>query len=91
MVADFVDLKNVIQAWVDKELDHKMILRRDDPLVRRLQELGEPVYILEVNPTAENIAKAIYDYASAQGLRVTQVRLWETYSSYATYRPQDEG
>ena len=43
MVADFSDIKRVMKAWIDRELDHRMILRRDDPLVASLQALGEPV------------------------------------------------
>ena len=43
MVCDFSDIKRIVKGWVDRELDHKMILRRDDPLVEPLQRLGEPV------------------------------------------------
>jgi 6-pyruvoyltetrahydropterin/6-carboxytetrahydropterin synthase len=38
------------------------------------------------NPTAENIAKLIFNYARSQGLPVVEVRLWETPTSYASYR-----
>ena len=41
---------------------------------------------LDVNPTAENIARLIFDRAAAHGLPVTEVTLWETESSFATYR-----
>ena len=51
MVCDFSDIKRVVKDWVDRELDHKMILRRDDPLVEPLQVLGEPVYLVDSNPT----------------------------------------
>ena len=54
MVADFSDIKRLVKGWIDRELDHKMILRRDDPLVGPLQALGEPVYLLESNPTVED-------------------------------------
>ena len=37
MVADFGDIKRLVKGWIDRELDHKMILRRDDPLVAPLQ------------------------------------------------------
>ena len=37
MVMDFSDIKRAIKTWVDRELDHKMILRQDDPLVPVLQ------------------------------------------------------
>ncbi len=50
MVADFSDIKRLVKGWIDRELDHKMILRHDDPLVGPLRELGEPMYLLESNP-----------------------------------------
>ena len=31
MVADFSDIKRLVKGWIDRELDHKMILRHDDP------------------------------------------------------------
>ena len=64
MVADFSDIKRLVKGWIDRELDHKMILRQDDPLVKPLQALGEPVYLLESNPTVERIAKLIFDQAA---------------------------
>ena len=50
MVCDFSDIKRVVKGWIDRELDHKMILRHDDPLVAPLQQLGEPIYLLDSNP-----------------------------------------
>ena len=44
MVMDFSDIKRAIKTWVDRELDHQMILRQDDPLVPVLQGMREPVY-----------------------------------------------
>lgn len=85
MVYDFSDIKDKIQSWIDKELDHKMILCQRDPLVSALQQLGEPFYLLKTNPTAENLAKLIYDYAAAEGFPVSEVRLWETERSFAAY------
>lgn len=85
MVADFGDIKRLVKGWIDHELDHKMILRHDDPLVAPLQTLGEPVYLLDSNPTVERIAKLIFDQARALGLDVMRVTVWETPTSFATY------
>jgi len=85
MVCDFSDIKRVVKGWIDAELDHKMILRHDDPLVAPLQALGEPVYILDSNPTVERIAQLIYDKTLELGFPVVQVRVYETPSSYASY------
>lgn len=89
MVMDFQRIKDVIQKWIDSTIDHRMLLRRDDPLLPLLQEHGEPCFIMDANPTAENIARLIYDYAAGRGLPIAEVRLWETESSYATYRPDE--
>jgi len=85
MVADFSDIKRIVKGWIDQELDHKMILRNDDPLVAALQKMGEPVYLLDSNPTAERIAQLIYDKSREHGLPVSRVTVWETPTSWATY------
>jgi 6-pyruvoyltetrahydropterin/6-carboxytetrahydropterin synthase len=86
MVVDFTDIKRILQGWIDSHLDHRMLLRRDDPLAKWLQETGEPCFIVERNPTAETVAQLIFEYAVSQGFPVVEVRLWETPDSYATYR-----
>jgi 6-pyruvoyltetrahydropterin/6-carboxytetrahydropterin synthase len=85
MVVDFTDIKRQVKSWIDRELDHRMILRRDDPLVGLLHQLGEPVYVLESNPTVERIARLLFDISREQGLPVSRVTVWETPSSWATY------
>ena len=62
-----------------------MILRHDDPLVAPLRELGEPMYLLESNPTVERIARLIFDKGREQGVDIVSVRVWEIPSSFATY------
>ena len=85
MVLDFTEIKHSISAWIDENLDHRMILCRDDPAVPALQKLGEPLLLLSTNPTAETLAQLIYDYALAQGFPVIEVRLWETPKCCAIY------
>ena len=69
MVCDFSDIKRIVKGWIDKELDHKMLLRHDDPLVEPLQQLGEPIFLLDSNPTVERIARLIFDYAAGRAFR----------------------
>jgi 6-pyruvoyltetrahydropterin/6-carboxytetrahydropterin synthase len=85
MVMDFSRIKRVVGHWIDETLDHKMLLHENDPVLPFLRQQGEPVYVMKVNPTAENIARLIYDYTAAQGFPVIEVRLWETAHCYATY------
>jgi 6-pyruvoyltetrahydropterin/6-carboxytetrahydropterin synthase len=88
MVCDFSDIKRIVKGWIDRELDHKMILRHDDPLVAPLAALGEPMYLVDSNPTVERIAKLIFDYATEQGLPVVRVTVWETPTSFAEFRAE---
>jgi 6-pyruvoyltetrahydropterin/6-carboxytetrahydropterin synthase len=85
MVMDFGDIKRLVKDWIDRELDHRMILRHDDPLVKPLQALGEPVYVLDTNPTVERIARLVFDISREQGVPVVRVTVWETPTSWATY------
>jgi 6-pyruvoyltetrahydropterin/6-carboxytetrahydropterin synthase len=88
MVLDFSEIKQVIGRWIDENLDHRMILDRSDAAVKMLEELGEPVYLMDANPTAENIAKRIFEVAAEHGFPVVEVKLWETPHCCATYRPK---
>lgn len=85
MVLDFSDIKRVVSNWIDTNLDHRMILRRDDPARAALEQLGEPLFLVDENPTAENIARLIFDYTKSQGFPIVEVRLWETPRCFATY------
>ena len=85
MVMDFSRIKQVVSTWIDQTLDHRMVLHKDDPVLPILRQQGEPVHVLDVNPTAENLARLIYDYAVGQGFPVVEVRLWETDNCFATY------
>jgi 6-pyruvoyltetrahydropterin/6-carboxytetrahydropterin synthase len=85
MVLDFTRIKEVVSTWIDETLDHRMLLHENDPALPGLRQLGEPLYVLKVNPTAENIARLIFDYAAAQGFPVVEVQLWETDHCFATY------
>ena len=85
MVLDFSDAKKLVKGWVDEHMDHKMLLRRDDPVLPYFEHTGEPFYLMDDNPTAENLAKEIYLNVSDKGWKVEKVKLWETPSSWAEY------
>ncbi len=85
MLVDFQDIKLRVQHWIDEQLDHNMLLCRDDPLLPLLRERGERVFVMDSNPTAENIARLIFEKAREAGLPVIEVVLWETENCFATY------
>jgi 6-pyruvoyltetrahydropterin/6-carboxytetrahydropterin synthase len=77
LLMDFVALKKALQSVIDR-LDHQWL--NDFP----------PFDVL--NPSAENIAKYIYDEVNKgiggqADIRLGSVKLWETDTSSATYRP----
>jgi 6-pyruvoyltetrahydropterin/6-carboxytetrahydropterin synthase len=86
MVVDFSDIKAALKTWIDESLDHKLLLNKADPLIPSLVEKGEAFVPLDENPTAEYMARLIFERARAQGLPVVEVRLWETPTSCAAYR-----
>lgn len=85
MVMDFMHLKRVVGAWIDRTLDHTLLLHRDDPLVPVLRQMDERVAVTDEPPTAQHIARLIHDFAVSQDFPVVEVQLWETDSSYASY------
>jgi 6-pyruvoyltetrahydropterin/6-carboxytetrahydropterin synthase len=85
MLVDFVEIKRKVQRWIDDTLDHNMLLCRDDPILPVLQAQGERVFVMDENPTAENIARLIYEHARGEGLPVVEVTLWETEKCHAAY------
>jgi 6-pyruvoyltetrahydropterin/6-carboxytetrahydropterin synthase len=86
MVLDFSDIKRVVSTWIDEKLDHRMLLHRTDPVVPLLEKMGEPLFLMDENPTAENIARLIYDFTASRGFPIVECQLWETPRCFATYR-----
>jgi 6-pyruvoyltetrahydropterin/6-carboxytetrahydropterin synthase len=77
LLVDFVELKRVVHGVLDR-MDH--------------QWLNEFPPFDVLNPSAENMARYIYQQVAEglkvrEGVRVGLVRLWETDTAHATYRP----
>jgi len=86
MVVDFQVIRQRLGAWIDANLDHRMILQTGDPALTTLLSLGEPVYEVAFPPTAENLARHLLEKARELELPVQAVRFQETPSCHATYR-----
>lgn len=85
MVCHFDGLKETIGAWIANTLDHTMLLSEGDPLVKVLKGADERINILPCNPTAENIARILFEKACEMGLSVVRVDVWESDTSMASY------
>lgn len=78
LLVDFVDLRAAIKE-IAQRLDHRF-LNDLSPFDR-------------LNPSAENLAKYFCEELDSrvrpQGLRVSTVKVWETDTTSATYRPSE--
>jgi len=85
MVCDFADVQKTASNYIDTNLDHNFLLHQDDPLCGVLTDANERFLSIDAHPTAEQLAQMIYRHMQSEGFHVTQVTLWETSSSNATY------
>ena len=85
MVCDFSDVRECVEAYIDQQLDHKLLLHRDDPLIPMLVESNERFLALDEHPTAEVLSKMLYQHVKQCGFNVVRVALWETASACASY------
>lgn len=92
-VIDFGEIKSMFGGWIDKYLDHNMILcEHDADLIEAIKPFckDKQPYVMKVNPTSENLAvelKRVFSSMLAPvygaSLRVERVRLYETPTSCA--------
>ena len=87
MVADFDQIERSLRSFLDESIDHRLLLHRDDPLVPALRAAGEVFVAVDFSPTAENIARYIFEHARRAGFPVVEVQLVEQPGSTATYAP----
>lgn len=86
LVVDFKEIGDYVRSWLDTEIDHNMLLYREDPVLPILQAAGERIFVMDSNPSAENIARLIYEHVKAGGFPVVEVSIFETASAFASYR-----
>ncbi|MGZ5001474.1 MAG: 6-pyruvoyl trahydropterin synthase family protein [Methylomonas sp.] len=86
MVCDFSDVKECVDSFIDRLLDHNFLLHKDDPIIPALIANNERFLAIDEHPTAEVLSKMIYQHVKDQGFNVDQVVLWETASACACYR-----
>jgi 6-pyruvoyltetrahydropterin/6-carboxytetrahydropterin synthase len=90
---DFEPLKCGLKGWIDEHWDHGFLLNdADTPLVEALQAIPEAkLYLFQgVNPSAEAMARALFDEARRQfGCVVRSIRIWESPNQYAEFVPDE--
>jgi 6-pyruvoyltetrahydropterin/6-carboxytetrahydropterin synthase len=85
MVVHFDRLKETVGKWIEENLDHMLLLNKADPIADVLRAKGERFMAMDSNPTAENIAKTLFDIAVKFNLPIIQVEVWESDTSKAIY------
>lgn len=77
-VIDFGAIKDRIGPWIDANWDHGfMLFARDEEAIAAVSRLNMPakLYMLEANPTAENIAAHFVEDVAPRLMRGTNVRI----------------
>ena len=92
MVIDFTILKKALQTWLDEYWDHSLILNKLDPLIDSIKDLRNSVdtkiYLFDGNPTAENMARALFSIANnifKPNVYFVSVEVFEGRKSSAVY------
>jgi 6-pyruvoyltetrahydropterin/6-carboxytetrahydropterin synthase len=91
-VIDFNDIKNSVKKYIDDKWDHAVLVNQNDKdLIKFLSEQNQKFVIFDGNPTAELMAKTLYnkimeiEYPSDIANYLVSVQIFETPSSCAVY------
>ena len=87
MVEDFGDIKGALKELCD-DLDHCFIYEKGSlksNTLEALQEEGFRIVEMEFRPTAENLAKYIFEYLAGKGFVMHEVEVYETPGNCAVY------
>jgi 6-pyruvoyltetrahydropterin/6-carboxytetrahydropterin synthase len=100
MVIEFGQLKQAWRSWLDRHMDHSLMLHQDDPVAPALQAAVPEIRLLLLpgDPTTENLAHWLTEQAQIilQGLgyedsiAVERVQLQETAVNFAEYWPEQD-
>jgi len=92
MLIDFVNLKSIVGSFLDM-LDHALMINEtDEELIGKMKEILPGLKTIEMpcEPTAENMAREIYEHAGKAlkkmwSVDIDYVTVYETDTSNATY------
>ena len=94
MVMDFGEMKDKVDKPFLDKWDHALILYEKDPMLPVMRELAidhkQRFLVTDYNPTAENMAYHIFRFCVEQQLPVTEVRVQETLTGWATVNRVDD-
>lgn len=92
-VIDFSQVKAIVGEWIDTHLDHAFIYYDLDPILSALffKHSDQKYYQVPFEPTAENLSRHIANVAqnllTKFGIKVVNLRLYETPNCWADAKP----
>jgi len=93
ILIDFKELKQIVNKEVINKLDHALLLSKAFLAENAALEAGENLFIMEAEPSAENLLIFIQRSLAAAlpaGIRLSALKLFETADSYVTWSNDDE-
>lgn len=86
MIKDFSNFKP-IKDWIDENRDHSYVGVYNDEVLDFLESKKFRTYTMKENPTAENMAKLLYEKSKEllEWVWVVKVVVYETPTSFAEY------
>jgi len=86
MVRDFSVIKELLTIHAHDKYDHGFIVHEsDEPIIKLLADNGWKMVITPFYPTAECLAKAIFDDMKSELPNLFRIDVWETPTSKASY------
>jgi len=92
MIIDFKNLKSIVEEAILSKYDHAFIACGDEPILKYIQELGYKNKVIGCRTTCENMSRIMFkdiNEALPVGMKVTEIKLYETPTSFATYTEED--
>lgn len=90
-VIDFGIVRELLGSWIDEHFDHNTILSiKDKKLGEKIAaETGQKIFFLDENPTAENIAKFLFEEIcpkifAKKNVKCVAIKLYETPNCYVS-------
>jgi len=88
-VIDFGEIKKILGDWINENFDHNAILSKYDAGLgeKIAAQTGQRIFYLAENPTAENIAKFLFEKVCPtlfveKNVKCTAIKLYETPNCY---------
>lgn len=98
-IIDFGQIKEIVGGWLDHHWDHNSIYHKDDPYLQLIDKAADALficggklpYVLDRNPTAENLAEHLWRKVNELffmhniNIMCSHIRIYETPNCWADY------